>query len=324
MQRRRTLAALGALAILPLAAAQAPPRVRPRIAIVMYGSPANFRTREEAFKREMRTLGYGPGDIDYVPYAAYGQADLLAQVARTVVDSRPDVILSAASPATRALLKATSEIPIVIGADEEPVAEGYAQSLARPGGNVTGVAGSVLEHVRRHMEVLLALAPRITQVKALLNPENPAYGAYRVRLEAASRPGMKLVFADAKNDRQIERAFLDGGHEDKDGMLVMNDAFFYTERRFVTEAAARAKCPTVYPLRGFVEAGGLASYGPNREANFARAAHYVDRILKGAHPADMAIEPSPRLELVLNRYALASLRITPPAEIMKEAVVVGK
>jgi putative ABC transport system substrate-binding protein len=322
LQRRRVLAALGALAILPRAVAQAPQR-RPRVAILMYGSPANFRSREEAFKREMRALGHGPADIDYAPYAAYGQADLLAQVVRTVVDSRPDVILSAASPATRALLKATSEIPIVIGADEEPIAEGYAQSLARPGRNVTGVASSVLEHVRRHMEVLLALAPRITYVTALLNPDNPAYAAYRARLEAANRPGMKLVFADAKNDRQIERAFLDGGHEDKDGMLVMNDPFFYTERSFVTEVAARAKCPTVYPLRGYVEAGGLASYGPNREANFARAAHYVDRILKGARPADMAIEPSPRLELVLNRYALATLRITPPAEILKEAVVVG-
>ena len=322
MQRRRMLAALGALAILPRAVAQAPER-RPRVAIVMYGSPANFRTREEAFKREMRALGYGPRDVDYDAYAAYGQADLLAQVARTVVDSRPDVILSAASPATRALLKATTEIPIVIGADEEPVAEGYAQSFARPGRNVTGVASSVLEHVRRHVEILLSLTPRLTHVTALLNPDNPAYAAYRARLEAASRPGMRLVIADAKSDRQIERAFLDGGREDKDGMLVMNDPFFYTERGFVTEVAARAKCPTVYPLRGFVEAGGLASYGPNREANFARAAHYVDRILKGAHPADMAIEPSPRLELVLNRYALDRLRITPPAEIMKEAVVVG-
>ena len=316
------LAALGALAILPRAVAQAPQR-RPRVAIVMYGSPANFRTREEAFKREMRALGYGPRDVDYEPYAAYGQADLLAQVTRTVVDSRPDVILSAASPATRALLKATTEIPIVIGADEEPVAEGYAQSLAHPGHNVTGVASSVLEHVRRHVEILLALAPRLTHVTALLNPDNPAYAAYRARLEASIRPGTKLVFADAKSDRQIERAFLDGAREDRDGMLVMNDPFFYTERGFVTEVAARAKCPTVYPLRGFVEAGGLASYGPNREANFARAAHYVDRILKGARPADMPIEPSPRLELVLNRYALEKLRITPPAEIMKEAVVVG-
>lgn len=322
MQRRRTLAALGALAILPRAVAQ-PPRRRPRVAIVMYGSPANFRTREEAFMREMRALGYGPGSIEYEPHAAYGQADLLAQVVRKVVDARPDVILSAGSPVTRALEKATKEIPIVIGADEEPVAEGHAESLARPGRNVTGVASSVLEHVHRQMEILLTLAPRITHVTALLNPGNPAYAAYRARVEAANRQGMRLVFADATNDRQIERAYMDGQREDKDGMLVMNDSFFYTERGFVTEVAARANCPTVYPLRGFVEAGGLASYGPNREANFARAAHYVDRILKGARPADMAIEPSPRLELVLNRYALGKLHITPPAELMKEAVVVG-
>jgi ABC-type uncharacterized transport system substrate-binding protein len=316
------MAALGALAILPRAAAQAPQR-RPRVAIVLYGSPANFRTRDEAFKREMRTLGYGPGRVDYEPHAAYGQADLLAQIVRTVVDSRPDVILSAASPATRMLQKATTDIPIVIGADEEPLAEGYAQELARPGRNVTGVSGSVLGHVRRHVEILLALAPRISQVTALLNPDNPAYAAYRKRIEAANRDGMRLVFVDARNDRQIERAFADGQREDHDGMLVMNDSFFYTERVLVAEEAARAKCPTVYPLRGFVEAGGLASYGPNREANFARAAHYVDRILKGERPAEMAIEPAPRLELAVNRYAMQGLRITPPAQLMKEAVVVG-
>jgi putative ABC transport system substrate-binding protein len=318
------LAALGALAVLPRAVAQAPARTRQaRVAIVMYGSPANFASREEAFKRQMRALGYTPANVVYEPHAAYGQDDLLAEIGRAVVRSRPDVILSAASPATRVLAAATADIPIVIGSDEDPVAEGFAHSLARPGRNVTGLSGSVLEHLGRHMELLLRLSPRLTQVKALLNPDNKAYAAYRARLEAANRPGVRLAFADARNVRQIERAFAEDGHDDNDGMLVMNDSLLYTNRVSIAEAAARARCPTVYPLRGFVDAGGLASYGPNREANFARAAHYVDLILKGAHPAELPIELPPRFELVMNRHALRALRIAPPADIARDAILVG-
>jgi putative ABC transport system substrate-binding protein len=324
LQRRQFLAGLAVLgsSAAPLARAQ-PPANRPaRIGIFHFGSAANFRGREEAFKREMQNLGYTEARAQYYTEGAYGQRDLLEQTARTFVRERFDVIVSSASITADALRRAAPDTPIVIIATDDPVAEKFAESLQHPGHNFTGINVSALDHLRRQLDLLERVHPRLTRVIALLNPDNAAYSKHRARLEGTARAATRIVFTDARDDKDLERAFPVRPNGESEGLLVMNDPFFFTERRFVAELVARAKHPAIYPARGFVEAGGLMSHGPNPDANAARAAHFVDRILKGDRPADIPFELPPRLELVLNRDVAANLKLTFPPDLLKEAATV--
>lgn len=324
MSRRRTLAALASLAasaILPLHGEQV--RVY-RVGILTYGSRANFRSRADAFFAAMRALGYEEGrNVQYRWTSANGQDDLLQNFAREMARDPPDVVLSASALTTKVLQHASKTIPIVMAASEEPVMEGFVKSLAQPGTNITGISASVLDQIPRHMELLTEVSPRIRRVVALLNPDNPTHAAYRSRLEAAIRPPRRFMMVEARNRDEIDRVFERRPRADEpEGLLVMNDPVLYTERRTIAEGAARLRQAAVYPLRGFVEAGGLMSFGPNPEASFTRAASFVDRILKGARPAQMAIEPAPRIELVLNRDAARSLGLGFPPDLLKQAATV--
>jgi putative ABC transport system substrate-binding protein len=324
LTRRRTLAALASLAasaILPLSAQQV--RVY-RVGILTYGSRANFRSRADAFFAAMRALGYEEGrNVQYRWTSANGQDDLLQSFARDMARDPPDVVVSASALTTKVLQQASRTIPIVMAASEEPVMEGFAKSLVQPGTNITGISASVLDHIPRHLELLTEVAPRIRRVVALLNPENPTHAAYRSRLEAAIRPPRRFMMVEARNRDQIDRVFDQHPRADEpEGLLVMNDPVLYTERRTIAEGASRLRQAAVYPLRGFVEAGGLMSFGPNPEASFIRAATFVDRILKGARPADMPIEPAPRIELVLNRDAARAIGVTLPDSLLKQAATV--
>jgi putative ABC transport system substrate-binding protein len=161
-------------------------------------------------------------------------------------------------------------------------------------------------------------------VTALLNPNEPTYARYKSRLQSAVRTGTKLIVADATTPRELENAFPSRARDDADGLIVMNDTMFYNERRTLAELSVRAKRPTIFPSRGYVEAGGLMSFGPNPEANFVRAAALVDRILKGAKPADLPVEPPVKLELVVNRETLKALGLTLPADVAAQAILVGR
>jgi putative ABC transport system substrate-binding protein len=322
LQRRLFLAGFAAFASSALPAARAQPARAARIGIFHFGSAANFRKREDAFRREMRALGYDEKRAQFYVEGAYGQPDLLESTARTFAREPLDVILSASSLTTDALRRAAPETPIVIAAAEDPVAEKFADSLQRPGRNITGITASVLDHLRRQLDLLERVQPRLTRVIALLNPDNPTHAKYRARLDALARAGTRIVVADARNAGEIERAFPSRPRDDAEGVLVMNDGLFYTERRSIAEAAARARRATVYPLRGYVEAGGLMSYGPNLEANFARAAHFVHRILTGERASDIPIEPPTRIELVLNRDAAHAIKAVLPSDLLKEAAAV--
>jgi putative ABC transport system substrate-binding protein len=325
LKRRHALAALAALASSAAAPVLLAQRTRPfRVGILTYGSRVNFRTRADAFFSAMRALGYEDGrNVEYRWTSANGQDDLLQAFARDLAHDPPDVVLSASALTTKVLQQATKTIPIVMAASEDPVLEGFVKSLAQPGTNITGISASVLEHIPRHLDLLTEVAPRIRRIVALLNPANPTYAAYRARLEAAIRPPRRLAVLDARDRAQIDRVFdRRANPAEPEGLLVMNDPVLYTERRTITEGAARLRQAAIYPLRGFVDAGGLMSFGPNPEASFIRAATFVDRILKGARPADLPVEPAPRIELVLNRDAARSVGVTFPAELLKQAATV--
>jgi putative ABC transport system substrate-binding protein len=325
LKRRRTLAALAALAWAPAVPKLFAQQVRTyKVAILTFGSRANFRSRADAFFSAMRALGYEEGrNVQYRWTSANGQEDLLHSFTRELTRDPPDVVLSASAVTTKVLQNATRTIPIVMAASEDPVLEGFVKSLAQPGTNITGISGSVLDQIPRHMDLLIEVSPRIRRIVALLNPANATYAAYRARVEAAIRPPRRLVVTDARTREQIDRLFERRTRSDEvEGLVVMNDPTFYTERRTIAEGAVRLRQAAVYPLRGFAEAGGLMSYGPNPEASFIRAAWFVDRILKGARPAELPVELAPRMELVLNRDAAHSVGITFSPDLLKQAATV--
>jgi len=326
MNRRRSIAALAALCAsgVPLLRARAAEEI-PRVGILMYGSRANTKGRIEAFMTAMRHLGYQEGrTVDYDFRVANGQEDLLKSHARSLAKGGTDVVLSGSAIATRALKAATSKVPVVIAATEDPVIEGFVHSFEKPGGNITGVASGGVDYLDKHLELLLAVAPKLTHLTALLNPTEPFYQAYRARLQSAAKRGTPFSVADASTPEQIEEVFHTPAGDGPDGVIVTGDTLFYNERRTIAEMAARAGRPAVYPVRGYVEAGGLMSWGPNPEANFARAATFVDKILHGAKPADLPVEPPAKVELVVSFGALRDLGLSLPAELERQAVVIRK
>jgi putative ABC transport system substrate-binding protein len=292
-----------------------------RVALFSFGSVPNFKSRTDAFRKGMEERGYVEGqNVVIVTRSANGQDDLLQDEANKLVASGIDVLVSSSTITTQALKKATSKIPIVMASVDDPVADGFARSLARPEGNCTGLTGSVIDQAPRFFELLSSAVGKVTRVGALLNPENATYRPYRASLEAAARKaGVQLIVVDAATPDQIERAF--GGIDDGrvDGAIVMADGNFYTDRSHITELAYLARLPAIYTQRGYVEAGGLMSYGPNPEHCFYRAASFVDKILKGASPRDLPIEQPTKYELTINRVVVRSLGLTLPPDLLKRA-----
>jgi putative tryptophan/tyrosine transport system substrate-binding protein len=329
MNRRRAVLALAALApwaAIPIARSQGPgkpqvPGKLPRVAVLTSGSAPNARSRLDAFRKGMEELGYIEGrNVRYEFRSANGQLDLLREDARALASS-VDVIVSASSYTTRALQDASVSVPVVMVAVEDPVVEGFARSLAHPGGNYTGLSAGVVDHAPRFIELLSQASPRLARLALLANPSNPTYRAFRTRMESAAfRAGAKaIVVLEASTPEQLETAFPFTGEDVPDGVVVMYDTMLYSQRLRIVELARDTRRPFIYPQRAFVEAGGLMSYGPQPEQNYRRAASYVDRILKGALPRDMAIEPVPHFELVINRAAARGLGVQLPAEFLKKA-----
>jgi len=322
MKRRHALLGITALAsslALP-SRAQAPAKL-PKVALFTFGSRYNARSRTEAFLKAMHEFGYEEGkNVHYESRFANGQPDLLRELAQEVAREKVDVVVSASTLTTEALLQATSSVPIVMATVEDPVISGFAKSLARPETNVTGLTANAVDQVPKHMELLLKTVRGIGKAAALMNPTNAVYAAYRARLESVAKSSrVRLTVMDATTYRDIERAFNGMASAPVGGLVVMSDSPFYTERSTITELAARYRIPAVYPQRAYAEAGGLISYGQNYEFNYTRAATYVDRILKGEKPPEMAIEEPANNELVVNRNAARSLGITLPTELLKRA-----
>jgi putative ABC transport system substrate-binding protein len=323
MNRRnslRLLAGLAAAGALP-ASSQITGRL-PRVGVLHFGSRTNFQSRAEALLKGLAELGYVEGKSVAVTWrAANGQLDLLGSYAQELGQGAVDVVVSASTNTSRALRKANAMVPVVMASVEDPVAEGFVKAAEKPATNMTGIAASTYDHLERHVEVLMAVTPRLTRITALVNPDNPSARGFRGRMQSVVRSGTRLIFANAATVDQIESAFPARAREDADGLVVMNDTLFFNERRTITEAAARARRPAIYPLRAFVEAGGLMSLGPNQEANFYRAATFIDRILKGTKPGDVPMEPSPKIELVISRDVMQNLGLQVPPDLAKQAVL---
>ena len=273
----------------------------------------------EAFRQTLRELGYVEGKNLVVEYRwAEGHADRLPDLASELVRLRVDVIFSAwCTPSALATKRATSSIPFVFAGVGDAVGVGLVASLARPGGNATGATFITEETIGKQLQFLKELVPGISRVGAVINPSNPVYGPVLRASEAPARAlALELMAMGVQRAEDFEGAFRVAVQGHVGGIVVLRDPILFINRTRLLALAASSRLPAVYGSRHFVDAGGLMSYGPNLVEMYQRAAHLVDKILKGAKPADLPVEQATRMELVINRKTAKALGLTIPPEIL--------
>lgn len=324
MNRRDAISALCALGAARALAvrAQAAEKIR-RIGFFYYGSrqSAIQTGRYEAFLRGMADLGYVEGK-DFVVEARYadGKVGRLPELAADLVRSRVDVMVATGGPAIRAAQRAANAIPIVFTVTLDPVREGFAASLARPGGNITGITSMSHDLFPKQIELLAAFIPDLKRVGVLLKPDNPAHPQMlKLLIAAGAKAGVHILAIHARTPDEIESAFAGMRRDLVQAVVVLGETFFVQQSRQIASLARSYAFPSVYLDRIYPEAGGLASYGPSIIDSTHRAAHYVDRILKGAKPGDLPIEQPTRLYLVINRAAVREIGLAIPKEVLVRA-----
>ena len=279
----------------------------------------------EAFRQGLRDLGYVEGRNVVIEYRdAEGKYERLPALAAELVALKVDVIVAAAgNNLTLAAKQATKTIPIVFTGVGDPVAIGLVTSLARPGGNLTGLSLLGPELVAKRLELLTQAVPGVRQVALLWQPGVVREAADRDTLKgadvAARALGVQLHVVEARAPADIDRAFADMTRAHAEAVTVLGGAMLNSERRRLADLAAKNRLPAVYPAREYVDAGGLMAYGPNAADLFRRAATYVDKILKGAKPADLPIEQPTKFELVINLKTAKALGLTIPPSLLGRA-----
>jgi putative ABC transport system substrate-binding protein len=279
----------------------------------------------EAFRQGLRDLGYVEGRNLVIEYReAEGKADRLPALAAELVALKVDVIVAApGTVATLAAKQATRTIPIVFIAAADAVSDGLVTSLARPGGNVTGLSNLAPELVGKRLELLTQAVPGVSRVAVLRLPGALGERTDKDMLkeaEAAARAlGVRLQVVEARGPADIDRAFSDMTRAHAGALTVLPSNMFLREHRRLVDLAAKNRLPAVYSVREYVDAGGLMSYGANLADLFRRAATYVDKILKGAKPADLPVEQPTKFELVINLKTAKALRLTIPQSLLGRA-----
>jgi len=278
----------------------------------------------EAFRQGLRDLGYVDGRSVVIEYRdAEGKYDRLPARAAELVALKVDVIVAADTPAALAAKQATRTLPIVFIGAGDPVTIGLVTSLARPGGNVTGLSLLAPELVGKRLELLKQAVPGVGRVAALWQPGFVGERTEKDMLKevevAARALGVRLQFVEARGPADFDRAFSDMTRARADALTVLGSAMFANERRRVVDLAAKNRLPGVYGFREYVDAGGLMAYGPNVADLFQRAATYADKILKGAKPGDLPVEQPTKFELVLNLKTAKALGLTIPQSVLVRA-----
>jgi putative tryptophan/tyrosine transport system substrate-binding protein len=325
MRRREFITLLGGAATWPLAAhAQQPGRMRLIGVLVDYAeSDPAAQSYVAAFRGALEKLGWTEGNSLRIELRwSTGDANRIRTFAKELVDLRPDVILSITTPATAAVQRETQTIPIVFTAVGNPVGDGFVASLSRPGGNITGFMIQEPAIAGRWLELLTEIAPRVTRAAAMVNPEtSPGGGSYFVaEFEAAARtlkvaPAIAAVHSEA----DIEAVILGLGREPGGGLVVTPSVFTINHRASIIALALRHNVPAVYRDAVNVKDGGLLSYGPDLGDIVRRAAAYVDRILRGAKPAELPVQLPVKFEMALNMKAAKALGLTVPPTLLANA-----
>jgi len=325
MNRRDAVLTLCALGLAPRVCEAQPAAPVFRIGYLTSNLAGDGPTRLHAtFVKGLRDLGYVEGRNLVIDYQdAQGKLETLPARAAALVAHDVDLIFAPGTQHALAAQQATRTIPIVFADIADPVARGIVASLARPGGNATGLANLQTDLVGKWLELLKQAVPRLSRVAFLWEPgylPERAQRDLKERAEAAAKAaGVKLRFIDVRTSEEFDRAFAEILRSQADAMIVWAGVMFIYERRRIAELAARNRLPGAYTMSEFVDAGGLMSYAPNIADNFRRAADYVDKILKGAKPADLPVEQPTRFELVINVKTASALGLTIPASLLQRA-----
>jgi len=273
----------------------------------------------------LRELGYVEGrNVVFERRFADGKQERLAALAVELVKLKVDIIVTGSNPVIAAVRQATATIPVVMAVSRDPVGSGFIASLARPGGNITGLANDPAPEIMgKNLELLKEVVPRASRVALLWNPVPAGAAIYKNAVETAARNlGVTLQSVESRAENEFESAFAAMIRERANGVVVTSDPIFLGSRSQLVRLAGRHRLPTVYVQREFVEAGGLMSYGGNLAYQFRRAAVYVDKILKGAKPADLPVEQPTQFDLVVNMRTAKDLGIKIPNSVLALATKV--
>jgi putative ABC transport system substrate-binding protein len=323
MDRRQFIGTLagGLLAIPLVAEAQPTPAKVPRIGFLSASSPNDSPHLLDAFRQGLGELGYVEGQTIAIEYRfAEARPERLPGLAAELVRLKVDVIVVQGAFVAEAAKQATSTVPIVFGATGDPVGTGLVASLARPGGNITGLASIAPEVVGKQLELLKEVAPKVSRVAVLQNPSNHTHPFALREAEGAARAlGLQLHIVQAGSPAEIDAAFAAMRSQRVGGILVLRDPLFLGQRTQIASLATKSRLPAVYGTREAVAAGGLMAYGASVPLMYRRAATYVDKILKGTKPGDLPIEQPTKFEFVINLKTAKALGLTIPPSLLGRA-----
>src|SRR5713226_5495601 len=322
MKKKVFCLALGALllALSFQAEAQQPAKI-PRIGYLAGASPSSISDRIEAFGQGLRELGYVEGkNIVIELRSAEGKADRLPSLAAELVRLKVDIIVTAGPQSTRAAKEATSTIPIVMGFDIDPVGNGFVASLARPGGNITGLSTLAPEISGKQLELLKEIVPKLSRVAVFGTSTRPGNAQALREVElAAGALGVQLQYLEVRDPKDIETAFQEARKGRADAVLVSALPILASQRTQIADLAVKNRLPAAYGQPEYLDAGGLMFYGASITEMFHRAATYVDKILKGTKPADLPVEQPMKFELVINLKTAKQIGLTIPQSVLYRA-----
>jgi ABC-type uncharacterized transport system substrate-binding protein len=322
IKKKITGLTIGAMLFVLCSSAQAQQAGKiPRIGYLSGTSASVNSARIEAFRQGLRELGYVEGKNIVIEWRyAEGKLDHLPSLAAELVRLKVDLIVASAPPPTRSAKQATATIPIVMAYDDDPVGNSFVTSLARPGGNITGLSTLTPETSGKQLELLKEIVPKLSRVAILGNATRP--GSRQVLKEinlAAGAFAVQLQYLEIGEPKDIEIAFRAASKERADAVLVMQTPVLISERRQVADLAVKNRLPGIYGRPEYVEDGGLMSYGTSFTDLSHRAATYVDKILKGAKPGDLPVEQPKKFELIINLKAAKQIGLTIPANVLARA-----
>jgi putative ABC transport system substrate-binding protein len=290
-----------------------------RLGLLAFGSPTNSDL--EAFWQGLRELGYVEGQNITMEFRlAEGKLDRLSALAAELVGLRVAVIVTDSTVAALAAKHATQTIPIVMVTVADPIGSGLVANLAHPGGNVTGMSLMASDLTGKRLELLKEAVPGLRRVAVLLNEANPGSALSLNDTESTARTlGLQLYPLKVRGPEDFEGAFAAVLREGANGLIELSDVMFFRHRAQIVDLAAKGQLPALYSLRAFASVGGLMAYGPSIPAQYRRVAYYVDRILKGAKPADLPVEQPTKFELVINLKTAQALGLTIPPTLLFQA-----
>jgi putative tryptophan/tyrosine transport system substrate-binding protein len=293
----------------------------PRIGFLAITSPRDMSARMAAFRQGLRELGYIEGKTIVVDDRyAEGKLDRLRSMTAELVQLKADVIVTSGPIGTRTAKEATATLPIVMAYDNDPVGSGFVASLARPGGNITGLSTHYPEITGKQLELLKEIVPKMSHLAVLGDSSEPFTAQSLKETERTAKAfGVQLQYLDVKDPKDVKGALEDARKSRADAAVVLASAIFISQRSQLAELAVKNRLPAVYQASEYVEAGGLMTYGASITDLFRRAATYVDRILKGAKPADIPVEQPTTFELIINLRAAKEIGLTIPPNVLARA-----